>query len=92
MILADSVAAGLRPIEALRTATINPATFLGEQERLGSIEKGKLADLVILSKNPAINIQHLRSIEAVIANGKLYDQSSLTANLGQVANQIKHLE
>lgn len=86
------VDAGLRPIEALRTATINPATFLGEQERLGSIEKGKLADLVILSKNPALNIQNLRSIEAVIVNGKLYDQSSLTANLGQVANQIKHLE
>src|SRR6185369_16358977 len=42
------VAAGFTPLEALQTATLNPAKFLGMEDRLGSVEKGKLADLVLL--------------------------------------------
>jgi imidazolonepropionase-like amidohydrolase len=83
------VAAGLTPIEALRTATINPARFLGRQAKLGSIETGKLADLVILSKSPETDIENISSIETVILNGKLYDRSSLDAELKKVANQVK---
>lgn len=83
------VAAGLSPLEALRTATINPATFLGKEGRLGSVEKGKLADLVILNADPTQNIQNLHLIEAVIVNGKLHDRSSLDNELIQVVNQVK---
>jgi imidazolonepropionase-like amidohydrolase len=83
------VAAGLTPIEALRTATINPARFLRRQDKLGSIEKGKLADLVIFNKSPELDIQNLSAIEAVIVNGKLYDRSSLDEELKHIVNQVK---
>lgn len=81
------VAAGLSSLEALRTATINPAIFLGKEGKLGSVEKGKLADLVILNADPILNIQNLHSIEAVIVNGKLYDRSTLDNELEQAANR-----
>jgi imidazolonepropionase-like amidohydrolase len=84
------VNAGLSPLEALRTATLNPAAFLGEAERLGSVEKGRLADLVILNADPTENIQNLQFIDAVILNGKLHDRSSLDHELLQVVNQVKH--
>lgn len=84
------VAAGLSPIEALRTATINPAIFFGVEDKLGSIEKGKIADLVIFNYDPTSNIQNIDSIEAVIVNGKLLDHSSLTKELSWVANYIKN--
>jgi len=83
------VAAGLTPLEALRTATINPAKFLGEEEMSGSVEKGRLADLVILNADPVKNIQNLHSIEAVIVNGKLLDRSALHNELMKVRNQVK---
>lgn len=87
--LAHLVAAGLSPLEALRTATINPAAFLGTQGKLGSVEKGKLADLVILNADPTRNIQNLHLIEAVIANGKLYGRTELDDELTQVINRVK---
>ena len=83
------VASGLTPLEALKTATINPAAYLGKESNLGSIEKGKLADLVILNGDPASNIQNLHLIEAVIANGKLYDRSMIDKELKKVADQVK---
>jgi imidazolonepropionase-like amidohydrolase len=86
------VMAGLSPLEALRTATINPAIFLGKQDQLGSIETGKLADLVILNADPSGNIQNLQSIEAVIVNGKLYDRSALDIELMKAANQVNRNE
>ncbi len=86
------VDAGLSPIEAIRTATINPATFLGNLSKLGSVEKGKLADLVILNADPTQNIQNLQLIEDVIINGKLYDRSELYKQLINVEDQVKHPE
>ena len=47
------VKAGLSPMAALQTATINPAIFLGKQKDMGTIEKGKIADLVLLDANPS---------------------------------------
>ncbi|WP_158267625.1 amidohydrolase family protein [Adhaeribacter arboris] len=85
------VEAGLTPLEALQTATINPATFLGKQGKLGSVEKGKLADLVILNADPTISIQNLHLIEAVMVNGKWYDRSTLNQELKQVAHQVKRI-
>ncbi|HLF33074.1 MAG TPA: amidohydrolase family protein [Cyclobacteriaceae bacterium] len=83
------VAAGLSPLEAIQTATINPATFLGKAGKSGSVEKGKLADLIILNADPTQNIQNLHFIEAVIMNGRLYDRSALDNELKQVAEQVK---
>jgi len=52
------VAAGFTPMAALQTATLNPAKFLGKETELGTIEKGKLADLALLDRNPLDNIQN----------------------------------
>jgi hypothetical protein len=83
--LANFVEAGLTPMEALQTATSNPARFLGLEKSFGSVEAGKLADLVLLAANPLENISNTRRITAVIANGKLFDR----ADLDQLLNMVK---
>lgn len=65
------VQAGLPPIEALRSATLRPAEFLGMTDRAGSITAGKLADLVVLDADPLAAISNTRRIAAVILGGKL---------------------
>jgi imidazolonepropionase-like amidohydrolase/Tol biopolymer transport system component len=64
---------GMSPMETLRTATINPARSLGLDRELGSIEPGKLADLVVLDRNPLENIRYTDSVFRVMLNGRLYD-------------------
>jgi imidazolonepropionase-like amidohydrolase/Tol biopolymer transport system component len=68
---------GMSPMEALRAATIDGATYLGLDGDLGSIENGKLADLVVLDRNPLENIRHSESIAMVMLNGRLYDGRTL---------------
>jgi hypothetical protein len=68
---------GLSPAEALRTATINPSIFLNKSKSIGTIEEGKLADLVLLNANPLTNISNTRNINAVMANGRLFQRSDL---------------
>jgi len=75
--LANFVEAGFTPMESLQTATSNPAKFLGMEDRFGSIEPGKIADLVLLSANPLENIQNTRKISAVVADGRVYDRAAL---------------
>jgi imidazolonepropionase-like amidohydrolase len=65
------VEAGLTPLEALQTATRNPAEFLGRLDSLGTIEEGKIADLVLLEANPLEDIRNTRKIHAVILGGKV---------------------
>jgi imidazolonepropionase-like amidohydrolase len=69
--LALLVKAGLSPMEALQAATRNPAKFLGLLNQLGTVEKGKLADLVLLDANPLEEISNTQSIHAVVLNGRL---------------------
>jgi imidazolonepropionase-like amidohydrolase len=71
------VRAGLTPAEALRTATINPARFLGWTDSLGVVATGKVADLVLLDGNPLQDIANTKRIRAVIQGGRLLDRSTL---------------
>jgi len=65
------VESGLTPYEALKTATYNPADMLGLLDRLGTIEVGKEADLVLLNDNPLIDIKHLSQINEVFSKGRV---------------------
>lgn len=75
------VGAGLHPSDALRTATINPARYLGREAEMGSVEKGKLADLVLLDANPLEDIRNTRQVRAVVLNGRFFDRAQLDAML-----------
>lgn len=77
------VKAGLTPMEALRTATVNPARFLKAEDSLGTIEKGKLADLVLLDANPLEDIKNTTKIRAVVFNGRYLDRQALDELLKQ---------
>jgi len=76
--LALLVEAGLTPMEALQAATRNPAKYLGLLDSLGTVQKGKVATLLLLEANPLENIDNSRKIAAVVLNGRL-----LTAELLQ---------
>jgi imidazolonepropionase-like amidohydrolase len=61
----------------LQAATLNPAIAFGRTADLGSVEKGKLADLVLLDANPLYDIKNIQKVDAVIAAGRLYDRASI---------------
>jgi imidazolonepropionase-like amidohydrolase len=75
--LALYVAFGMKPIDALRTATIKPVTYQNMTDSLGTIQKGKRADFVLLNGNPLENITHTKNIFAVMTNGRLYTSGEL---------------
>ena len=78
------VEAGLTPLEALRAATLNPVRVLSLADALGTIESGKLADLVLLQANPLADIRNTQRIRAVVANGRLYRRADLDRFLAEV--------
>ncbi len=78
------VQAGLSPMEALQTATRNPAEFMGQLAEMGTVEKGKLADLVLLDANPLEDIHNTRKIRAVVLAGKYLSREDLNGLLQQV--------
>jgi Amidohydrolase family len=71
------VEAGLTPIDALRAATITPATYFNLANDLGTVEVGKVADLVLLNENPLVDIRNTRNIEAVWLNGRHLNRTHL---------------
>ena len=77
--LADLVAAGLTNQEALMAATITPARYCDLEKDFGSIEEGKIADLLILAKNPLKDINNTQSILGVILGGSYFDDQQLNA-------------
>jgi imidazolonepropionase-like amidohydrolase len=79
------VRAGLTPMQALQTATLNPAKFMGRQAELGTVEKGKVADLVLLDANPLDDIANTRRIRAVVLAGRYLDRSDLDRMLSDIA-------
>jgi len=81
------VAAGFSPLEALQTATLNPAKFLGRENELGTIEKGKLADMVLLDANPLDDIRNTQKIAGVVANGRYFSRADLDNMLVEVRRQ-----
>jgi imidazolonepropionase-like amidohydrolase len=82
--LALFVEAGLSPLDALQTATRNPAKFLDREKDLGTVEKGKLADLVLLDADPLKDIQNTKKIASVIVSGKLLTRETLDKMLADV--------
>ena len=83
------VKAGLSPGEALQTATLNPTQFLEIDADFGTVEKGKIADLVILSSNPLEDIQHVREVHTVIKRGVVYDQEEREKRLEEIVTKLR---
>ncbi|MBZ5507767.1 MAG: amidohydrolase family protein [Acidobacteriia bacterium] len=79
------VEAGFTPAESLRTATLNPAIFMGEEADYGAVAAGKVADLVLLDANPLEDIRNTRKVAAVVLNGRLLDREELDSMLGKIA-------
>ena len=81
--LAEFVRVGFTPAEALQAATRGAAVFLGREQQFGTVEAGKVADLVLLDANPLDDIANTRKIYAVIRNGQYLDRAALDALLAQ---------
>ncbi len=75
---------GMSNMEALRCATINGAEYLGMDHQIGSIKKGKLADLIVIDGNPLENIRESENVEYTMVNGRLYDAATM--------NEIGHYD
>ena len=74
-------------MESLQTATINPARFLGMEKDLGTIEKGKVANLVLLDADPVSDIRNTQKIDSVVLKGKLLTRTDLDRLLQDVATK-----
>lgn len=71
------VGAGIPPLDVIRIATLNSALYLGKEKDLGSIEEGKVADLVLLEADPTADINNAKKIELVVKGGKMIDRAAL---------------
>ena len=76
------VQAGFTPLEALQSATIVPAKVSGRERNIGSIEVGKLADIVILDADPLESISNIRRTRYVVADGAVFDSAALWRSVG----------
>ncbi|MBU2428066.1 MAG: amidohydrolase family protein, partial [Gammaproteobacteria bacterium] len=78
---------GMSPLQALKTATINPAKTFGMDHQLGSLEAGKLADLIVIDGNPLQNIQDSDKVTMTMVNGRLFDAASMNELNGKQAKR-----
>ena len=75
--LALLVESGLSPLAALQAATLTAAEALGQSDMLGTLEPGKLADIVLLEANPLEDIRNARRVRTVVTSGRVYDAATL---------------
>ena len=80
---------GFSPAQAIEDSTLQPAKLLGVEKELGTVQPGKLADLVLLDRDPLLNIANTKAIFAVMADGKFYDRAALDAMLQRVATSME---
>lgn len=87
-------AVGMTPSEALMSATRHPAEFLGLSDQSGTIERGKLADMVVLASDPLADVSNVRDVDAVILGGRYLGRGKLTALRGEVlmAEDLDHID
>jgi hypothetical protein len=85
--LATFVSAGLSPFAALETATVNPAKYLGIDHRTGTIVAGKEADLILLEKNPLVDIANTKAISGVMTDGEWIDAASIDKIKAEARNR-----
>ncbi|HSE66613.1 MAG TPA: amidohydrolase family protein [Gemmatimonadales bacterium] len=83
------VESGLPPLAALQTATLNPARFFGLTDSLGTVEQGKVADLIVLGADPLADIKNTNRIDAVIMRGSFIDRQELDRILDKVALRVR---
>jgi len=83
------VDSGLKPVTALQAATINAARFMGQESRMGSIQVGKVADVVLLNDNPLQQIANTKKIATVIYQGKIFNRDALDSKLGEFESVAK---
>ena len=84
------VESGVTPLGALQMATINPARFMEKTSDFGSIDTGKIADLVLLGADPLKDIRNTTQIQAVWRKGKYFDKATLAQLLETVRAGAKH--
>jgi len=76
---------GMTPMQSLRAATLSGAQYLGMDRDIGSLESGKLADLIVLDANPLENIRNTHSVRYTMVNGRLYDAETMN----EIGNQTR---
>ncbi|MBE16112.1 MAG: amidohydrolase [Cytophagaceae bacterium] len=76
---------GMTPLEAIRAATLNPAQYIGAGNDIGSLEVGKLADLIVIDGNPLEDLKMSQHVTHTMVNGRLYD----TATMDEIGNSPK---
>lgn len=84
--------AGLSPLDALQTVTVNGAGFLGEADAAGTLDVGKLASIVLLRENPLEDVAATLSIESVVSRGAMFDRKTLDGFLEQAAARAAELD
>ena len=89
--LGELVSAGLRPYEALRASTTNTLVFLGESDRAGTIEAGKVADLVLLDGNPLEDISRTKDIYGVMVQNRWIPKSEIDQRLREISESYARL-
>lgn len=87
--LGELVKGGFTPAQALRTATLGGATFLGRTAEFGSVQAGGAADLVLLDANPLADIGNTRRIRTVIRGGRVFERAALDSMLASVESTIR---
>jgi imidazolonepropionase-like amidohydrolase len=79
----------MTPLIVIRMATIDGAEYIGMDKDLGSLEKGKLADLIILDANPLVDIRNSDKVHQVMLNGRLYDAQTMNQVYPEKINREK---